>query len=148
MGYDVHITRREHWADADEPDITINEWLNYATEDKELELTNGQEMAITSDTPFQNSPGLCTWIAHPTKRDPEHRPWFAYWNGSIEAKNPDFPTIRKMILIAVALDAEVQGDDGEHYTDEYLRELHTQKELIENQVDSESLNKKPRWKLW
>jgi len=38
------------------------------------------------------------------------------WNdGNLDAKNPDQRLIRKMVSIAAALSATVQGDDGESY---------------------------------
>jgi len=43
-----------------------------------------------------------------------------------------------MMQIALALDAYVQGDDGEIYTEEYLVEI----EKLRKQ------QKKPWWKLW
>ncbi len=123
MGYDLHITRREHWADTDVPDISLDEWLSYIKTDSELELRNESEIISGSENNFENRPGFCEWNSHPTERDPTSRPWFAYWKGSIETKNPDAPTIRKMIQIATALNAKVQGDDGEFYNEEYFTKL-------------------------
>jgi len=40
-------------------------------------------------------------------------PWFDYSYGCITTKNPDEDVIRKMLSIAGALSARVQGDDGE-----------------------------------
>ena len=119
MGYELHITRREDWADTETPDISFEEWLTYVKSDKELELTNGYDIKIGSETQFQNRPGFCEWNAHPTEKGPNARPWFSYWKGSIDTKNPDAPTIRKMIQIASVLQAKVQGDDGEFYTEGY-----------------------------
>lgn len=73
------------------------------------------------------------------------RPWFAYWKGSINTKNPDVPIIRKMLQIASALNAKVQGDDGEFYTEESLGEL---KNLDEQIALVRQQNKKPWWKFW
>ncbi len=145
MGYDLHIIRREDWADRETPDILLDEWLSYIEHDKELELTNGYNITIGSETQFQNRPGFCEWNSHPTEKSPNSRPWFAYWKGSIETKNPDAPTIRKMLQIASALNAKVQGDDGEFYTEDYLTELESAEEL--NKF-SRQQRKKPWWKLW
>ncbi|HEX6168355.1 MAG TPA: hypothetical protein VFZ33_01590 [Chitinophagaceae bacterium] len=143
MGYDLHITRREDWADTATPDITLDEWMAYVVNDKELELT--KEIEIGAETQFHNSPGYCEWNAHPTKNDPNDRPWFAYRKGSINTKNPDVPIIRKMLQIASALNAKVQGDDGEFYTEESLGEL---KNLDEQIALVRQQNKKPWWKFW
>jgi hypothetical protein len=36
MGYDVHITRRKSWADADGPEISEEEWLAHIADDPDL----------------------------------------------------------------------------------------------------------------
>jgi hypothetical protein len=145
MGYELHITRREHWADTEIPDISFDEWITYVNNDKELELTNGYEIKIGSKTQFQNRPGFCEWKAHPTEKEPNARPWFSYWQGSIDTKNPDAPTIRKMTQIASALNANVQGDDGEIYTEEYLAELESEEEP---KAVFRQQEKKAWWKFW
>jgi hypothetical protein len=117
MGYELHITRKDDWSDPETPDILMDEWLNYMKDDKELELTNSYGVKIGSDTQFQNNAGDCEWTAHPTEQEPNSRPWFSYWKGSIDTKNPDEATIRKMMQIASALNAKVQGHDGEFYTE-------------------------------
>lgn len=145
MGYDLHITRRDDWADREVPDISLDEWLSYVKTDTELELTNAYEIKIGSESQFQNRPGYCEWNAHPTEKAPNARPWFAYWKGSIDTKNPDVATIRKMIQMASALNAKVQGDDGEFYDKESLIQL----EKSQKQETSLAREyKKPWWKFW
>jgi hypothetical protein len=41
--------------------------------------------------------------------------WLTYGQGEVVVKNPDEPTIAKMIAIAGQLGARVEGDDGETY---------------------------------
>lgn len=135
MGYDLHITRRQLWSDTDAPDIPLNEWLNYVKQDKELELVNGGDK-------FQNDPGFCEWIAHPTLQVPGARPWLSYEEGCIDTKNPDSATIRKMIQVAKAMTAKVQGDDGEWYTEASLAELEDYEQQNNRQPH------KPWWKFW
>jgi hypothetical protein len=144
MGYELHITRHEDGADPEPAEIPLDEWLAYVNSDKELELTNSRDIEIGAETEFQNQPGYCEWNAHPTLKDPNARPWFSYWHGSIDTKNPDVPTIRKMMQIASALNAEVQGDDGEIYTEESLAEL----EQSEEPGSLRAQEKKPWWKFW
>ena len=36
MGYEVHITRRQHWLDEDGPAIGLNEWLKVVHSDPEM----------------------------------------------------------------------------------------------------------------
>jgi hypothetical protein len=145
MGYELQITRREYWSDTETADISFDEWITYANNDKELELKNGYDIKIGSETQFQNRPGFCEWNAHPTEKEPYARPWFSYWEGSVDTKNPDAPTIRKMMQIASALNAKVQGDDGEIYTEEYLAELENEEKP--KTVDKQQ-EKKARWKFW
>lgn len=145
MGYELHITRREHWADTEATDISMDEWLAYVNSDTELELTNGYDTKIGAETSHQDSPGFCKWNAHPTEKEANSRPWFAYWKGSIDTKNPDTPTIRKMMQMASALNAKVQGDDGEFYTEEYLTEMENA-EVQKSSAKQQAV--KPWWKFW
>ena len=55
---------------------------------------------------------FAVWTGAP---DAEAKPWLQYWDGQIDAKYPDKAFRVKMHEIAVALDARVQGDDGEYY---------------------------------
>jgi hypothetical protein len=57
--------------------------------------------------------------------------WFAFSRGNITVKNPNQEIRKKMVDIAVALRAKVQGDNGEIYeTEEGMNE------------------KRPWWKVW
>lgn len=120
MGYDLHITRREFWAD-DGDDIGADEWRAYCDTDASLELVGsvratsdlGDEVEFISDH-------LAEWI-HPSPpkgfaadKEPYTVP-FDFRRGSIVVKNPDAEIIEKMCQIADALGAHVQGDDGELY---------------------------------
>src|SRR5689334_19854392 len=110
MGYELHIFRRVDWDnDEEESNISLQEWLQYVESDKELELTNGYQDIFKK---WQDRPGFCKWIKH-SETDKDDAPWFNYCRGHITAKYPDDYTIMKMIQIAVALNAKVQGDDGE-----------------------------------
>ena len=100
MGYDLHITRRKDWA-ADGDDITAEEWRAYVRGDKELTLTGA------------NGPNFAVWQR--SSGNPEQ--WLDWSSGQIFTKNPDAPLIDKMIAIAAALGATVQGDDGETYSE-------------------------------
>lgn len=145
MGYELHITRREHWADTENPDISLDEWIIYIHSDNELELTNGYNIKIGTETQFQNRPGYCEWNAHPTEKKTNARPWFSYWEGNIDTKNPDNPTIRKMMQIAATLNAKVQGDDGEIYTEECLAKLESDEKP---KTLSRQQERKVWWKFW
>ena len=145
MGYELHITRREHWAEEETEDISFDEWVTYVNNDRELNLTNRYDIKIGSETWFHNSPGFCEWNAHPTKKQPNEKPWFSYWKGCIDTKNPDTPTIGKMIQIAAALNAKVLGDDGEIYTEEYFDTLVNEEK---RKTTFTKQQKKAWWKFW
>ena len=142
MGYELHIKRLDNWDDFEEESkITLEEWLAYVESDNELELTNGYQIKIPGiiDS-YQSVPGYCTWNEHPTMRDAD-KPWFDYGCGCVSTKNPDEPTIKKMIEIAARLKAKVRGDDGEFYDDTYFINLEKQN------AKKEPTKKKPWWKF-
>ena len=99
MGYDLYITRAKHWAENDGTRITAEEWLRVVEADPELSLSgdNGEYFAL--------------WTGPSSYPDP----WFDWWEGNVETKNPDPPIIAKMIELAQRLGGCVQGDDGETY---------------------------------
>jgi hypothetical protein len=93
MGYDYHITRADDWADNSGSEITANEWLAVVDNDPELSLSG------------VNGPFFADW------RDS----WFDLVEGNVTTKNPDTPTLTKMLSLATHFDARVQGDDGDIY---------------------------------
>lgn len=97
MGYDLHITRAEHWANNDENPISAQEWLELVKEDPEL-------------IPSPEN-GECFVIWRGTTQSPEI--WFNWWNGNIYTKNPDKATLCKLYQMAQRLNAQLQGDEGE-----------------------------------
>jgi hypothetical protein len=99
MGYDVHITRADDWADNEGREITASQWHDVIERDSELRLAgyNGEHFAI--------------WDRHPSDTEA----WLDWCDGNITTKNPDEPLLAKMLEIAARLGAKVQGDDGELY---------------------------------
>jgi hypothetical protein len=99
MGYNLYITRRKDWMDEGGPGISIEEWRSYVESDAELRMDDslGEHVAVWSG---------------PSN---EAVSWLGWTGGNLETKNPDQPLVRKMIAIAAALGAKVQGDDGERY---------------------------------
>ncbi len=98
MGYDFHITRREHWSD-DGDEITAAEWLGHVERDSELQLSPDRGPYFTMWH------GECEY----------EEPWFDWKDGQIYTKNPDKAIIDKMLAMARDFGAKVQGDDGETY---------------------------------
>ncbi|HYF63160.1 MAG TPA: hypothetical protein VD886_10135 [Herpetosiphonaceae bacterium] len=99
MGYDAHITRAEHWPDTSGVEIQAEEWLSIVRSDPDMIIApeHGAYFAI--------------WRG--TVEEPEV--WFDWHQGNVFTKNPDEPTLAKMIQLAERLDARVQGDDGDMY---------------------------------
>lgn len=99
MGYDVHITRKKNYADEGGPDITWDEWKAYVGRDAELRL----------------APELGKHMVAMNIKCQYPDPWLEWFEGSIDTKNPDEAILAKMLQIAAALNAKVQGDDGDVY---------------------------------
>ena len=100
MGYDLHITRAEFWAENDGSQISSEEWLAVVEEDPELTLVADED-----------NPHFAAWSGKSVHAEP----WLNWFNGNVYSKNPDQPIIRKMISIARHLKGKVQGEEGEMY---------------------------------
>lgn len=96
MGYDLHITRAEVWTETQGSEIPAEEWLSYVEGDEELTL----------DPP--NGAYSVIWKG-------EGELWFDWYEGNVYTTNPDRIALEKMLSIAKALNAKVQGDNGEVY---------------------------------
>jgi hypothetical protein len=101
MGWEIHITRADDWAESDQQPITTDEWLTLIDSDPELVID-----------PRGNGPYFALWLAHRVGND---HPWFDWSAGQIDTKSPDRPTLGKALEIAQHFGARVQGDDGESY---------------------------------
>ena len=114
MGYEVHITRKQEWSDPDGPRISADEWREYVASDRELVMTGIAEAETPEGIIQIKDPLLAEWRAHPRAE----QVWISYFEGNLSIKNPDEECLAKMRRIAKALDARVQGDDGEFYDDD------------------------------
>ncbi len=99
MGYDLHITRAEFWAENEGQAISAEEWLKIVSDDDSLSLDHAN--------------GRC--FAVYTAEAGDDSRWLDWHDGNVYAKNPDRRTLEKMLAVADALGGRVQGDDGEHY---------------------------------
>jgi hypothetical protein len=124
MGYELHITRAEHWSDNEQHPITAEEWLAVVTSDPELHI----------DT--QNGPYFAVWSGPCSYPDGG---WFEWFDGNISTKHPDRAILGKMLQIAARLGAHVQGDDGEMYA--APEDLLSEEQLPE-------APQRPWWKFW
>jgi hypothetical protein len=105
VGYDLHVTR------GDRSPIAAAEWRTYVAGDPEFELAGVAETPTPDGTLRYENPDLAIWRGHPSGE----AVWFDFRRGRVVVKNPDEPTIGKMVTVARALGGHVQGDDGEIY---------------------------------
>jgi hypothetical protein len=143
MGYELHIFRKTNWNDdEEESNISLSEWLKYVESDEELQLTNGYQDVFKN---WQDYPGFCEWKKHPQS---DIVPWFSFNYGSVTAKYPDDYTIMKMIQIAAALNAKVQGDDEEYYDNSFFDKKQDEiNEELKQLSEQKPADKKPWWKF-
>jgi hypothetical protein len=105
VGYDLHVTRGEARP------IAEAEWRSYVSGDPEFDLTGAADVPTPEGALRYENPGLACWRSHPSGEIV----WFDFRDGRIVVKNPDEPTIERMLIVARALGARVEGDDGEIY---------------------------------
>ena len=100
MGYEIHVTRApDHYYENKGHEITAAEWLALVDADPELKLAG------------YNGPYFALWSGQSRNSEP----WFCWYEGNVDTKSPDPPTLAKALRIAESLGARVQGDDGEIY---------------------------------
>jgi len=99
MGYELHITRAGFWAENEGHEISRAEWIRLIEQHAELSIDE------------RNGPFFAVWGT----TSPHYSPWLDWSEGNIFTKNPDRPTLAKMLQIAELLGATVQGDEGEIY---------------------------------
>lgn len=136
MAYDVHITRKDDWSDTEGPAITREEWLAYIESDKDMllereaivENDQGEAYSVKNET-------LAAWTAWSGREEGRVEAWMWHSAGNVMAKDPDREVICKMFLIADALGAKVQGDNGEVYNSI-------------GEVDRADRPRRPWWKFW
>lgn len=111
MGYDIHITRADHWTESNDKPITETEWEQYVNSDPQLDVVNG--INHTSPQGVTLSIGGQFVLL---KLEEVNVP-FRYTRGRITVTGAgnDDNVLEKMKQIAKALSAKVQGDEGEIY---------------------------------
>ncbi|TVT43602.1 hypothetical protein FNT36_05820 [Hymenobacter setariae] len=121
MSYHVHITRKAtNWADKNDPaTITQAEWEAYVVSDAEMRLNNQSEEPelIADPTEMLHPDGLSIWLPYTERSKAGHYAWFYHDQDHVTVEGPDEEILGKMLAIAHALQARVQGDDGEYFDD-------------------------------
>lgn len=116
MGYEVHITRKDFWADDEGPVISLDEWRQYISSDAEMRLDGYAESQTPDGATIRvDNPGIAVWTAYSGHGVNGNMAWFCHFDDRIAVKNPDEEILVKMHQIASELNAKVQGDDGEDY---------------------------------
>jgi hypothetical protein len=112
MGYDVHITRAVRWTEGEKSPVSLDEWKSFVASDPDMRLEGYAEATTPAGEVIRvESEGLAVWTRHP-----EDRPvWLDWRRGNVIVKDPDPTILQKMKEIAIALNAHVQGDEGEEY---------------------------------
>src|SRR3954470_11370209 len=113
MGWEVHMTRADDWTQSAQQPITADEWLVIVSADPELHIDklNGPYFAVWSNRESVDG-------------------WFDWADGQVSTKQPNRPTLKKLLQLADKLGATIQGDDGDVYDhpsqlqDESLTEAH------------------------
>ena len=97
MGYDLHVTRADFWAENDDHRIAADEWLAVVDSDPSLivDVRNGPYFAVFSTN--------------------DESGWIDWKDGNLYSKYPQPAVFAKLLEIAEILRAKVQGDDGEVY---------------------------------
>ncbi len=154
MGYDVHITRKDNWCDEDGPAISLDEWLAYVDGDPEMRLDGFAEATLPDGAVLRvECPGISVWTAYSGHGIGGNMAWFNHAEDSITVKNPDREILGKMVRIAQALSAKVQGDECEVYADDGSSNWEEQRELETSGASpratrDEPRRKKPWWRFW
>jgi hypothetical protein len=116
VGYDAHITRAEQWFDSEQSPIPLADWLAYISSDPEFRLDGFAEATTPQgETIRTESEGLAIWTKYSKDGLGGNMALFDFFEDHIIVKNPDEEILGKMINVAEALGARVQGDDGEDY---------------------------------
>jgi hypothetical protein len=107
VGYEVHVRR------ADEDPISLAEWSAYVERAEDLRMDDFAQTTTPDGATIRiEEPGIAVWTA---QLDPDQGGWITFDGGEIVVKSPDAPMLRRMHDIAVALGAQVEGEDGEVY---------------------------------
>ncbi|KAB8048646.1 hypothetical protein GCN78_18040 [Janthinobacterium rivuli] len=113
MGYDLHITKAGEWSQSSQTPISEVEWKSAVAADGLLKMDTTATAANpqTREIIQVSNPLMAAWID--PKTNDKH--YFYYHRGEISVKNPSENAIKKMKELAVKLDAQVLGDEGEQY---------------------------------
>ena len=127
MGYELSIKRED-----ENKKINKQEWSDYIKSDPEFDAIE----KFSAETNEGKTLTISTPDAGLWKSDKGDVPFTFYEEyGEITVKNPDHWIIEKMISIAKELNAIVEGEEGEKYDENYLKDP----------FNDPSLNSEKKW---
>ena len=152
MGYEVHITRKETFFDEEGDLISLQEWLDYIENDKEMRL-DGYAETETPDGILRIEDGSLAGWKNWSKHDvSDGMAWMSHFEGNISSSNPDTEILTKMHAIASKLNAKVQGDEGEVYDSSghsNWEELKAEGESMRFKDEEQTIaSSKKWWQIW
>ena len=105
-GYDIHITQKEYWADENKICINKEALSKYLKTDLSIQVDNNNSAS--------------SYLVNINKN--QYPMWIDSAGCDLVAKDPNTDFLNKLIEIAKALGAKVQGDEGEIYItpDEFI----------------------------
>lgn len=118
MGYEVHITRKATgWDDRGDPaTISLAEWQAYAADDPEMQVDALLNTTNRTDAPTNwELTGASIWVPYSKNGRGGRYARFAHQGDGITVEDPDEEILTKMLAVAHALGARVQGNDGEYF---------------------------------
>lgn len=145
MGYDLHITRKEEWFEEEGAQITLDEWKNFVNSSPDMRLDGYAEAETPNGILRVENEGLAVWTGFSGQDKDQSMVWFDYSDGNIKVHNPDEEIIKKMYLIAVALNARVQGEECEVYGKDGLSNW---QELKVEGEKMRAVESKKWWQFW
>ena len=113
MGYELNIKRED-----ESQKISKKEWFQYIKSDLQFEPIEEFSGEFNESKTTASTPDYGLW-----KSDKGEVP-FSFFEeyGEITVKNPDNLIIEKMISIADELNAIVEGEEGERYDKDFLKD--------------------------
>jgi hypothetical protein len=110
VSYELRVIRGEHGTEDNA--IPADVWLSLVRESPDLRITGAVEATTPAGhTVRYENEHLAEWTGHPSGTAVP----FDFREGHVVVKNPDEPTIARLIDLAAALGGRVQGDEGEWY---------------------------------
>lgn len=127
MAYELYITRPPHFASPQRRKITWEEWQAVLCGEPELHPVDPEDLAGLPglDTPAE---GL---VVRYRPGPGENEALLAFRDGNIVCRNPDEPTVVKLVALAEKLHGQVQGEDGELHRNPAERPSLVQGEMFE-----------------